>query len=38
VYIQYIPRTLRYVRNNLEQLSQFARVRDLLGSLVEEFR
>ena len=38
VYIQYIPRTLRYVRDNLEQLSQFARVRDLLGSLVEEFR
>ena len=38
VYIQYIPRTLRNVRDNLEQLSQFARVRDLLGSLVEEFR
>ena len=38
VYIQYIPRTLRYVRDNLEQLSQFARIRDLLGMLVEEFR
>ena len=38
VYIQYIPRTLRYVRDNLEQLSQFARIRELLGSLVEEFR
>jgi hypothetical protein len=38
VYIQYIPRTLRYVRDNLEQLSQFARIRDLLGALVEEFR
>jgi aminoglycoside/choline kinase family phosphotransferase len=37
VYIQYIPRTLRYVRDNLEQLPQFERVRDLLGSLVEEF-
>ena len=38
VYIQYIPRTLRYVRDNLEQLSQFARIRELLGALVEEFR
>jgi aminoglycoside/choline kinase family phosphotransferase len=38
VYIQYIPRTLRYVRSNLEQLSQFARIRELLGTLVEEFR
>ena len=38
VYIQYIPRTLRYVRDNLEQLSQFARIRELLGMLVEEFR
>jgi aminoglycoside/choline kinase family phosphotransferase len=38
VYIQYIPRTLRYVRDNLEQLSQFARIRELLGVLVEEFR
>lgn len=38
VYIQYIPRTLRYVRDNLEQRPQFARVRELLGALVEEFR
>jgi N-acetylmuramate 1-kinase len=38
VYIQYIPRTLRYVRDNLEQLSHFARIRELLGGLVEEFR
>ncbi len=38
VYIQYIPRTLRYVRDNLDQLSQFTRIRDLLGTLVEEFR
>jgi aminoglycoside/choline kinase family phosphotransferase len=38
VYIQYIPRTLRYVRNNLEQLPQFGRLRDLLATLVEEFR
>ena len=38
VYIQYIPRTLRYVRNNLDQLPQFGRIRDLLAGLVDEFR
>ena len=38
VYIQYIPRTLRYVRKNLDQLPQFGKMRELLGTLVEEFR
>ena len=38
VYIQYIPRTLRYVRDNLEHLSQFGRLRELLAAHVEEFR
>jgi aminoglycoside/choline kinase family phosphotransferase len=38
VYIQYIPRTLRYVRDNLEQLPQFGRIRELLAVHVEEFR
>jgi aminoglycoside/choline kinase family phosphotransferase len=38
VYIQYIPRTLRHVRNNLAHLPQFARLRELLGAYVEEFR
>ena len=38
VYIQYIPRTLRYVRSNLEQLPQYGRMRELLATLVEEFR
>jgi aminoglycoside/choline kinase family phosphotransferase len=38
VYIQYIPRTLRYVRGNLEQLPQFGRLRELLSAHVEEFR
>jgi N-acetylmuramate 1-kinase len=38
VYIQYIPRTLRYVRNNLEHLPRFGRLRELLASLVDEFR
>jgi len=38
VYIQYIPRTLRYVRDNLDNLPQYARIRALLGGLVDEFR
>ena len=38
VYIQYIPRTLRYVRNNLEHHSRFGRLRELLAAHVEEFR
>ena len=36
VYIQYIPRTLRYVRDNLERHPRFARLRELLAGLVEE--
>jgi aminoglycoside/choline kinase family phosphotransferase len=36
VYIQYIPRTLRYVRDNLEHLPQFGQLRELLGTYVEE--
>jgi aminoglycoside/choline kinase family phosphotransferase len=38
VYIQYIPRTLRYVRDNLDDQPRFGRLRDLLGAYVEEFR
>ena len=38
VYIQYIPRTLRYVRTNLAELSHFARLRDQLATHIEEFR
>ncbi len=38
VYIQYIPRTLRYVRNNLDALPQYGRLRELLAAHVEEFR
>lgn len=37
VYIQYIPRTLRYVRSNLEHLPRFGRLRGLLATHVEEF-
>jgi hypothetical protein len=38
VYIQYIPRTLRYVRDNLENLEQFQPLRDQLAAHVDEFR
>ena len=38
VYIQYIPRTLRYVRDNLDHLPQCGRMRELLAGLVDEFR
>jgi aminoglycoside/choline kinase family phosphotransferase len=36
VYIQYMPRTLRYVRTNLEKYPRFARLRELLAPHVEE--
>jgi aminoglycoside/choline kinase family phosphotransferase len=36
VYIQYIPRTLRYVRTNLERYPRFGRLRELLAVDVEE--
>jgi hypothetical protein len=38
VYIQYIPRTLRYVRANLERHPRFARLRTLLAAHLEELR
>jgi N-acetylmuramate 1-kinase len=38
VYIQYIPRTLNYVRATLAKHSRFARLRDLLGGLLDELR
>jgi len=36
VYIQYMPRTLRYARTNLEKYERFARLRELLAAHVEE--
>jgi len=36
VYIQYIPRTLRYARTTLEKYPRFARLRELLAAHVEE--
>jgi aminoglycoside/choline kinase family phosphotransferase len=38
VYIQYMPRTLRHVRNNLERYPRFGRLRELLATFVEELR
>ena len=38
VYIQYMPRTLRYVRTNLEKYPRLAGVRDLLAAHIEELR
>jgi aminoglycoside/choline kinase family phosphotransferase len=38
VYIQYIPRTLRYLRNNLETYPRFGRLREVLAGHIEELR
>jgi aminoglycoside/choline kinase family phosphotransferase len=38
VYIQYIPRTLRYARTNLEKHPRFANLRTVLAAHVEELR
>ena len=38
VYIQYIPRTLKYARENLFKYPRFDRLRDLLALYLEEFR
>jgi aminoglycoside/choline kinase family phosphotransferase len=38
VYIQYMPRTLNYVRGNLAKYSRFGRLQELLAPLIEELR
>ncbi len=38
VYIQYMPRTLRYVRTNLERYPRFARLRDVLAAHIDELK
>jgi aminoglycoside/choline kinase family phosphotransferase len=38
VYIQYMPRTLRYVRTNFERHQRFARLADLLARHIEELQ
>ena len=38
VYLQYIPRTLRYVRTNLGGIARFAGLREVLAEHIEELR
>jgi aminoglycoside/choline kinase family phosphotransferase len=38
VYIQYIPRTLRYARATLLAYPRFAQLRDILAHHIEELR
>jgi aminoglycoside/choline kinase family phosphotransferase len=38
VYIQYMPRTLRFARTNLAKYPRFERLRELLAAHVEELR
>jgi aminoglycoside/choline kinase family phosphotransferase len=38
VYIQYIPRTLRYVHDNLSAHPRFGRQHEILAGLVDELR
>jgi aminoglycoside/choline kinase family phosphotransferase len=38
VYIQYIPRTLRYVRDNLLAYPRFSRLHEILAGLIDELR
>ncbi|HEY2149359.1 MAG TPA: phosphotransferase [Vicinamibacterales bacterium] len=38
VYIQYMPRTLRYVRTTLEKYPRFARLREILSAQIDELR
>jgi aminoglycoside/choline kinase family phosphotransferase len=38
IYIQYMPRTLRYVRANLAKYTQFERLREILATHIEELR
>ncbi len=38
VYIQYMPRTLRHVRDNLRRQSRFARLHEILAAHVDELR
>jgi len=36
VYLQYIPRTLKYVRDNFEKHARFARLREVLAAHIDE--
>jgi aminoglycoside/choline kinase family phosphotransferase len=38
VYLQYVPRTLRYARANLVKYPRFARLHELLSAVIDELR
>jgi N-acetylmuramate 1-kinase len=38
IYIQYIPRTLKYVRDNVEKYTRFTRLRDVLATHIDELQ
>jgi aminoglycoside/choline kinase family phosphotransferase len=38
IYIQYIPRTLKYVRDNLQKYTRFSNLRDLLSTHIDELQ
>jgi aminoglycoside/choline kinase family phosphotransferase len=38
IYIQYMPRTLKYVRDNFEKYPRFDRLRDLLATHIDELQ
>jgi aminoglycoside/choline kinase family phosphotransferase len=38
IYIQYIPRTLKYVRDNFEKHSRFALLHEVLATHIDELR
>ena len=38
IYIQYIPRTLKYVHDNFSKHGRFARLRTILSAHIEELR
>jgi hypothetical protein len=38
VYIQYMPRTIRHVRRNLQRYPRFGRLQELLATFVDGLR
>jgi N-acetylmuramate 1-kinase len=38
IYIQYMPRTLKYVRDNVEKYTRFSRLRELLATHIDELQ
>jgi len=38
IYIQYMPRTLKYVRDNIDKYARFSRLKELLATHIEELQ